>query len=256
MKIHVYIKQSLALTKRIYTMKFLIVIAVLLIGWKMGPSAIKALKRTWVKQHKLYKSLDEYVKTATKDRPESHGYVHMKAVAERVVEWFDEYPRDILLDMAILAWIHDVRDHKYDDVPEADFQVKMRELGIKQEILMLVPFISFTAEKRNGNKYWESKTTERQQLIRNAVSDVDKSLALGTIGVVRCLQYIREKNPGIGSPELVKKLQDHWDDKLGLLYSEYVYTPIGGHKTCSMHSETFKFISYLAENPSAAYFYV
>ena len=56
-----------------------------------------AFKRILIKNNKLYKKLDNYVKLVTKDRPPSHGYSHMKAVAERSIEWFDYLPLNILL---------------------------------------------------------------------------------------------------------------------------------------------------------------
>ena len=108
----------------------------------------KTYKSWWINTHPKFVELDEYVYQATKNRPESHGYIHMRFVVERRLDWYINEDKHILLDICLLAWIHDVLDHKYDDVNKQDFNNAMKKIGISKNIVDLAPLISFSAEKK------------------------------------------------------------------------------------------------------------
>ena len=70
--------------------------------------------------NELNEFLSNYVQNICRGRDESHGHSHMEKVANTatyiVNKDFKDHPDylKILKDSLIVAWLHDVSDHKYD----------------------------------------------------------------------------------------------------------------------------------------------
>jgi len=74
--------------------------------------------------------------------------------------------------------------------------------------------ISFSAEKKNGMRYFEEILGPDWSLIRDIVSDADKLEALGNIGIERCHKYTCETHPDLPEEEIIKLMHTHAEEKL------------------------------------------
>jgi HD superfamily phosphodiesterase len=188
--------------------------------------------------------LKNFVKENTIGRDSSHGYEHMKQVFKnsqeicaRLCTEGDTIGADIISWIAIVAWLHDVADHKYDkDGVLKDKVTKfVYEQVVDKEdakyVLMCIDMVSFSKEKKEGMKYYEKILPEKFILVRNIVSDADKLEALGNIGLERCETYTRhtaeEKNDQLTDNEILYKIAEHCKEKLFILATSYMRTKPG-----------------------------
>lgn len=190
--------------------------------------------------------LHNYVKVVTTGRDSSHGYEHMVQVAENAkyianCEGIGSMSYDLIV---LVAMLHDVADHKYDKngelmknvelfvyhyVPKTFYGcvVSNEELGdICKNVVDCIDTISFSKEKKIGMGYYENLMDSWFVNIRNVVSDADKLEALGTVGILRCIQYTVEHNPNISKEGVKQQLIKHCHEKLFLL-EEYMRTNTG-----------------------------
>lgn len=180
-------------------------------------------------------ALKNFVKHTTDGRDPSHGYEHMEKVYENSVKIMDSMDRISELDrmmVTMVAYLHDVADHKYDK----DGKLRKKVIGFLRnyqcEFLMeCIDCISFSKEKKLGKKYYETILPEELIGIRNIVSDADKIEALGVTGLERCEMYTRhdmeEKGENITEDEVMKRVLLHCKEKLFILTSEYIRTKPG-----------------------------
>lgn len=184
-------------------------------------------------------ALQNFVRTLCAGRDESHGYLHMKTVADLALQLArqENITNQKILDWVVMiGYLHDVNDHKYDH--DGSLEVKMRYFlrGYFQpdevnRILAIINLVSFSRENRYRQQFGHSPRSEWMEvlgedglLIRDLVSDADKLEALGEIGFRRCYQVTREMNPGVSELEIRRKMQEHFHDKLGRLASEFIIT--------------------------------
>jgi deoxyuridine 5'-triphosphate nucleotidohydrolase len=199
----------------------------------------------------LEQSLSEFVKEACANRPESHGWAHMKSVADTSNEILKINIRahaaiitedSTLPDtVMIAAWLHDVPDHKYSDGTVQQCREFLATLGFKKsyiELIMdIVARVSFSAEIKSQRKDWGEKLGSMGSVARNIVSDADKIHAIGNAGLVRCAAYVREKHPGISRKELKRRVTEHAGEKLSLLFHMFIRT-VGGEEIAKpLHDE-------------------
>ena len=97
-----------------------------------------------------------------------------------------------------IAWLHDVNDHKYNNVFEMTENMKnfLSEYYNNKDvelIMNIIDRISFSKENKiiNSNYDWFDVIGQYGIIIRDIVSDADKIEALGNIGFQRCLQFTR-----------------------------------------------------------------
>ena len=215
----------------------------------------------------LWCTLSDFVSDVCKGRDESHGHAHMKNVAETsstiaCVE-YSHHPsfQSIMEQTIIVAWLHDVPDHKYDE----DGKLKQRVIEFLENeikvpnaeyILDIIERISYSKEVRssgNGNVLdWHEILGEEGVIVRNIVSDADKLEALGIIGLKRCIEYathVHKKKTGknITSETLVKNVVDHADEKLLRLKDEFIRTKAGKEMAESLHKEIEDRINIMRE---------
>lgn len=199
----------------------------------------------------LEEKLSNFVKNITKKRKESHGYNHMKKVAinAKIIMKDMKVNSKQYRNVLIVAWLHDVADHKYDK--DGKLRNKLIEFikeiepdkKINKLILSCIDMISFTKEKQKGYKYYEKILPSEWIIIRNIASDADKLEALGEIGIERCKQYSQEKEGNqLSSNRLLKDVWEYCKEKILLLSSKYIHTNKGKELSKYLHKTTLDWL--------------
>jgi len=206
------------------------------------------------KFEKQWNKLSEFVRITCLDRDESHGYEHMKTVAEIAIQLINCDFRDrrqyknLIIDSMTVAWLHDIADHKYDK--DGTLQNLLDEFGEKniinyQDIKQVIKYVSYSSENKAilaGTPLdYDNLLTPYYALVRHIVSDADKLEALGKNGVTRALTYTRHANPLYTEEQLIADVRKHAHEKLLRLASEFIRTPsarvIAQKKTVEMANE-------------------
>lgn len=195
-----------------------------------------------------WNTLATFVKEVCDGRDESHGYEHMKTVAETsrqiVSEDFGPNDTTLLLDVITVAWLHDVADHKYDQ--DGKLTATLDEFGLKHipnfsDIQKVIKLVSFSSENKAilaGKPLdYDDILGEHYTNIRHIVSDADKLEAIGAIGVVRAIQYTTHANPGSTEEQIIEDVKKHAEEKLLRLAGEFIRTPYGKREARVRHDE-------------------
>jgi HD superfamily phosphodiesterase len=194
--------------------------------------------------------LADFVERTCADRDESHGYEHMKAVAEtcRLLVERDYHDRrhyhHLLIDTITAAWLHDIADHKYDK--DGMLEQRLDEFGQTnisnyREIKQVIKHVSYSSE----NKAIQAGTpldydhilTPYYALVRHIVSDADKLEAIGKIGITRALTYTKDVNPTYTEAQVIADVRKHADEKLLRLATEFIRTPTAHTIAMQRHAE-------------------
>jgi uncharacterized protein len=174
----------------------------------------------------------DFVRRVSLSRDMSHDFTHCMNVAnltEKIAK--SEKISDYLLQKAIVvAWLHDVIDHKYPNGGELLVEMihilsKLYSSKEQDDILQIIEYVSYSKEKKIG--YDNFNLFPSSLLIRNIVSDADKLEALGKIGVERCLTYTTSCNPNISYYLLMKNYLNHCYEKLFILKDKFIRTKEG-----------------------------
>ena len=197
---------------------------------------------------KRWDILSTFVRQICADRDESHGYEHMKTVAETsrriILEDFGPDNHTLLLDAITVAWLHDVADHKYDH--DGKLTATLEEFGLKHipnfsDIQKVIKLVSFSTENKAilaGNPLdYDAVLGEHYANVRHIVSDADKLEAIGAIGVVRAIQYTTHANPGSTEEQIIEDVKKHAEEKLLRLAGEFIRTPYGKREARVRHNE-------------------
>lgn len=196
-----------------------------------------------LKQHSVknwedfdFRPVLELCSELTNGYDESHDVYHHVNVFRTAIKiavhfcWVDA--RDPLLRWVFYATLlHDTIDHKYPN----DIDVKRKKLEdfvlnispVQSDylpVLWIIDNISYSKEVKNG---YPIHTNFEIQLARNIVSDADKIDALGHVGIQRCKQFAKEKNPGLSEEEITKLVVEHCHEKLLKLKDNYIRTFVG-----------------------------
>jgi len=193
-------------------------------------------------------TLATFVKTVCSGRDESHGYEHMKTVAEKsrqiVSEDFGPNEHALLLDAITVAWLHDIADHKYDH--DGKLTTTLEEFGLKHipnfsDIQKVIKLVSFSSENKAilaGKPLdYTSLLGEHYANVRHIVSDADKLEAIGAVGVVRAIQYTTHANPVSTEEQIIEDVKKHAEEKLLRLAGEFIRTPCGKREARVRHDE-------------------
>lgn len=188
-----------------------------------------------------------YVEKFYKDRDDSHGKDHVKQVAEISIKYCEAYnfnDNEIII-IILSALLHDAYDHKYVDNIEdvkKDINKVLRKLYIADieinTIHNIIEDISFSKEKKKrkySNIEINTFNDKKIQLMRNIVSDADKSTSLGKIAVIRMIQYMNhsseenyKKYTNEWYDEHINHIIEHCEEKLFILLSHnYIRTEVG-----------------------------
>jgi len=180
--------------------------------------------------------LSNFVAETCKDRGDSHGHAHMKAVAETtrfiIEQDFIDESGNLTLDAITAAWLHDVADHKYDH--DGTLEQKLDDFGTAniwnyQEIKQVIKYVSFSTENKaiiaGTPLNFLAILGAYYSQIRDIVSDADKLEAIGTIGIQRCIEYTTHTNPTHTHAQVISDVKKHADEKLLRLASQFIKTP-------------------------------
>lgn len=203
----------------------------------------------------LNTSLSEFVLEVCANRDETHGHNHMLAVRNNSMAIYENSNYNIFTDpttikklVIIVAWLHDVFDHKYDH--DSKLLEKCRtylrdDLVLDDDcvtyIINIIERISYSAQIRaistGGKVDWEQVLGSEGMFIRSIVSDADKLEALGRDGLKRCIDYNtmllgKDFDPNI----LKKKVTIHCINKLFVL-DEYFDTVVGKKMAINLKQE-------------------
>ncbi len=213
----------------------------------------------------IWNKLSSFVEDVCNGRDESHGYNHMKKVAENSLEITHSDFKNhnnyefILTHSIIVSWLHDVCDHKYDK----DGILYKRVVNFLEEefknysslyIMNIIDRISYSKEvkaiKDGTINEWVNILGKDGMIIRDIVSDADKIEALGTTGFERCILYTKEiyfkmNNKEIPYEILKKNVTDHANEKLLKLKDEYIKTKKGKEIALPLHNELVNLLDKL-----------
>ena len=184
----------------------------------------------------LEQKLSNFVDETTEGRDDSHGHAHMKTVAQnaKTIMLHMDISRDQYKWALIVAWLHDVADHKYDK--DGTLQTKLVEFVnsiepdpiIANYLVQCVDMVSFSNETKGGYKYYEKILPAEWVVVRNIASDSDKLEALGFMGIKRCMQYAQEKSEEkLSDEQLLEYVWDHSQEKLLHLAKRFIHTENG-----------------------------
>ena len=84
---------------------------------------------------------------------------------------------------------------------------------------------------------YEELLGEHYAKVRHIVSDADKLEAIGTIGVVRAIQYTTHANPGSTEKQIIEDVKKHAEEKLLRLAGEFIHTPYAKREGRVRHDE-------------------
>lgn len=190
--------------------------------------------------------LSNFVFESTIGRDKTHGHEHMKQVAKnaKYIMKNMKITKKQKKHALIVSWLHDVADHKYDT--SGTLMKKMikfvKEIVCDQDakyIIQCIKMISYSAEKKNGYKYYEEILPLEWVVVRNIASDADKLEAIGEIGIDRCIAYAKEllkiQSEHIDETKVLEHVWQHAQDKLLLLKTKYIHTSIGKQMANEKH---------------------
>lgn len=181
-----------------------------------------------------------FVIWACQNRPSTHGYGHM----EKVANWAGQIATgeglslDLQFYVILIAWLHDVADHKYDKDGQLALEVTKFLRGyynpnLVDQLLTVIKYISYSKEYQLRNKNHNSRIDWQLILggdglitIRNIASDADKLEAIGAKGIYRAMECTIEYHPTekLSADQIIEKTIQHYHDKLKHLVPEYFMT--------------------------------
>ena len=218
----------------------------------------------------LWESLANFVRNTCAERDESHGYTHMEHVALNSViillgehnNVCSEIDQNVLSKVIIVAWLHDVADHKYDKDGALNTLVNdflMNLLNDEFECKLIMKIIDMISFSKENNALKAGKEIDFIKMlgitgayVRNIVSDADKLDALGKGGLERCIKYSifayeQKHNIPIPINQLYNEVMHHADDKLLRLKDEFIRTNTGKLIAVKLHSELLEEINKISK---------
>jgi HD superfamily phosphodiesterase len=210
-------------------------------------SIIKDTNRTDLYYKILSPVLDQvvnFVKSRTVGRDDTHGYTHMNKIANLASYLAEKENLSSMaaFDCIVVAYLHDVADHKYDKNGElyAELQEFLQVLfPLKwQFYLDVIERISYSKEVKNGTTDWKEIIGDYGIKVRNIVSDADKLDAIGNDGLERCYQYAIAH--GHTPDDARKHVKQHADEKLLKLTANFIRTDSAKALAIKLHEEMQK----------------
>jgi HD superfamily phosphodiesterase len=205
--------------------------------------------------------LSDFVKETCKDRDDSHGHAHMKAVAEMtryiVEQDFIDESGNLMLDAITAAWLHDIADHKYDH--DGTLEQRLDEFGAAniwnyQEIKHVIKYVSFSTENKailaGTPLNFPAILGAYYSQIRDIVSDADKLEAIGKIGIHRAIEYTTEANPSFTPQQVIADVYKHAHEKLLRLATQFIKTPLARSIAARRHREMEEWVQAHAPTPA------
>ena len=176
--------------------------------------------------------LDKFVTETCQGRDETHGRNHMWKISRLAIYIASNEGHSkkyLLEDILIVAWLHDVADHKYCEGTDLEQKLEQFLTEFNKGILYksIVDRISYSKEIKNGSSDWHKVIGIEGIIVRNIVSDADKIDSIGENGIRRCIEYGFHKYKDATVKEMIQRVRDHANEKLLLLKDKYIKTNIG-----------------------------
>ncbi len=201
----------------------------------------------------LYYLCALFVKLVCWNRDYTHGYVHMKAVADKGLQIAKSLRlSDRLMQMVcVCGFLHDVLDHKYRRTEEYQEKYYNWFLNLLRFLFRLetnvinniIQRVSFSYEIKNKKKEnWEDLLGQ-YLIVRDIISDADKLEAIGVDGIQRCIQYTIGRGT-IDFEDIKTNVVEHYKEKLSILYKDgFFKTEMGQTYASVLDSEMTDFIN-------------
>jgi uncharacterized protein len=193
----------------------------------------------------LNEKLSAFVEENTKIFDDSHNHFHMAQVVKNSFQILDhdnnaremqlKYP-EIATLVLIVAWLHDVRDHKYpNSISEEHLRTFIDEISSQTDLILdIIANISFSKEAKGLRKTF----SEPYQTVLNVVTDADRLEAIGAVGIVRCETFARERGERVPEDVVI-----HCHEKLLRLLPEgYFKTDYGKQLALPLHQEIEEYV--------------
>lgn len=210
----------------------------------------------------LYERLATHVHEITREREPSHGAGHMMTVAGTSTMIYDNelaegrVPAGLRDQVLIVAWLHDVFDHKYDHdgALRADTERFLGTLPECKNVELVMKCIDYISYSRENNAILSGTPIDfdaelgEYAPVRHIVSDADKLEAIGKIGIDRCIEYnsaryLEAHGIEISAEQLRKQVLEHADEKLLRIHSEFMRTPSGRKLSLPRHETMVKMLA-------------
>ncbi|KAL0218295.1 hypothetical protein RCL1_009143 [Eukaryota sp. TZLM3-RCL] len=173
----------------------------------------------------------QFVQESCSNRDASHSYDHSQRVFNLSLEIFNHIPSssfsssqsEVLNLITLVALLHDVADHKYDDTISQRqlLQSFLASLNVSVDLIIaIIDSISYSNEKKQLSKGINVRRLLRDNygsdvlLVRDIVSDADKIDALGVTGLDRCIEFTRVMSPNATEREVAEHVEKHANNKL------------------------------------------
>jgi uncharacterized protein len=167
---------------------------------------------------------------------------------QKMVKLYPEISRYVI----IVAWLHDVRDHKYpESISQEDLDKFIRTIEPDEKMFYfinkVIRNISWSKEangqRENYDKTFDEKLNIIYQIVLNIVGDADRLEALGKIGIERCETFTRKILPNASEENIIKNVITHCFDKLLRILPEgYIKTSYGKILAEPLHKEIEDFV--------------
>lgn len=195
----------------------------------------------------LHIILSKFTKQSTLHFDESHDHSHMQKVVQNSFEIMENdidiknkikhYP-EIINIVSIVAWLHDVRDHKYSEsISEDELIIFIKSIDPVNcsQILRVINNISWSKESKGLREHFDAPF----DTILDIVSDADRLEALGNIGIERCKTYT-EKIGGLIPEDVIEHC---YEKLLKILPEGYIKTKHGKKMAKPLHDEIVNYVN-------------
>lgn len=180
----------------------------------------------------MLSKIQDFVLKSTAHFDDSHNYNHAEKVAQNanIIMLHYDHQSPVITDLVpIVAWLHDVCDHKYPESIKEEELIEFIDSIIPEErdnIIKIINNISWSKERKCQREQFQYP----YNMILDIVSDADRLEAIGKVGMERCIAFGKAKNPGL------EKVAQHCEEKLLLLYPKrYIKTNKGREMALPLH---------------------
>ena len=232
----------------------------------------KIMELESVQIQKLNRQLSSFVIESTTRMDQSHDYFHMLKVLLNSLDILDHdyygHPHYVELKKMVItvAWLHDVRDYKYEAESITEEQM-LREINYislnffksetdeaifgeldyiipANQIIKIVDYISFSKEDKSRKETPLrvepiDKLNGISLIALHIVADADRLEALGKVGIERCFEYGRIK---LGNPNPNRVILQLYRKELRLLEEGFLKTKRGYELAKPLHKEMLEWV--------------
>lgn len=201
----------------------------------------------------LLEKLIEFAKESTKAFDDSHNWIHALEVTRNALKITKEIvstPRINIVQVLVLAMLHDVCDHKYKElsitkdqlIQFIDTLTQTYPIINSSRAMKIIDSISYSKQVKKTT--FENELTSEELEVLHILRDADRIEAIGARGIERCYQFTQQANPGLDEAAVKADVIQHCHEKLLRLYPEnFISTPGGRKIAAPLHQEMIAFVA-------------